>query len=298
MAVIWDSNSLSQMAFNNNICSKVYYKGNLVLPDGPNNKNYFYILPITDGTLSYILKPNQEVMTWTKPTLYYSLNNGSSWYELAFNGSVNLSAGSRVYLKQDDKLCFTGTIIKDNVTHHPSTGLHFTGQYIVGGPLISLFNNKKPVNGYCLRQFLAEESTLLYNYCQFPKWDLEDIYDGMFRNCTSLKNAIVPIIEFTNNGYRWQCQDMYYGCTSLIEIPTLTFTDSYLDDMSYRGLYRGCSSLKFSETQTAECPTPYTITVTQATITYQFQYMFMNTSGTFTGTPQANTTYYTNANVV
>lgn len=57
-------------------------------------------------------------------------------------------------------------------------------------------------------------------------------------------------------------------------------------------MFYGCTSLKFSTTKTSECPNAYRIPTT-GTGTYASGALvgaFMYTSGTFTDTPEINTT--------
>ena len=91
---------------------------------------------------------------------------------------------------------------------------------------------------------------------------------------------------------------MFAGCTSLITIPKLPATQ--LQSECYAGMFFNCKSLKFSETQTDECPNPYRIPSEGIGIAADYATidMFRGTSGTFTGTPEINKTYYTNATVI
>ena len=145
----------------------------------------------------------------------------------------------------------------------------------------------------------------------------EGCYRSMFYGCTSLTQApTLPATTLTKNCYN----AMFYGCTSLIQTPELPATTlagacymrmfynctsliqisklsaTTLADSCYNGMFRGCTSLKISETQdnitykyAYRIPTSGTSTIVHLDLSS----MFTDTGGTFTGTPEINTTYYT-----
>ena len=114
-------------------------------------------------------------------------------------------------------------------------------------------------------------------------------YDGMFAGCTSLTKApALPATTLANNCYHF----MFLNCTSLTQVPALPATT--LANQCYNGMFSGCTSLKLSSTQTGEYTQEYRIPTigTGTTATDALTDMFTSTSGTFTGTPEINTTYY------
>ena len=114
-------------------------------------------------------------------------------------------------------------------------------------------------------------------------------YNSMFYGCTSLTHApALPATTMATYCYAF----MFYGCTSLTQAPAIPATT--LADSCYSYMFSGCTSLKFSATQTGEYTQEYRIpsSGTGATATGAFTGMFTNTGGTFTGTPEINTTYY------
>ena len=121
-------------------------------------------------------------------------------------------------------------------------------------------------------------------------------YDSMFYGCTSLTQApALPATTLANNGYI----SMFYGCTSLTQAPALPATR--LEDKCYKSMFSGCTSLKLSSTQTGEYMQEYRIpsSGTGVTASNALYGMFDSTGGTFTGTPEINTTYYlSNTNTV
>ena len=85
---------------------------------------------------------------------------------------------------------------------------------------------------------------------------------------------------------------MFYGCTALTKAPALPATT--LAYSCYSGMFYGCTKIKLSSTQTGEYTTAYRIPITGTgtTATMALDRMFYRTGGTFTGTPEINTTYY------
>ena len=114
-------------------------------------------------------------------------------------------------------------------------------------------------------------------------------YYYMFSGCTSLTQApSLPATTMASNCYRY----MFNSCTSLTQAPTLPATT--LADSCYYNMFRGCTGLKLSSTQTGEYTQEYRIpsSGTGTTATDALTDMFTSTGGTFTGTPEINTTYY------
>ena len=121
-------------------------------------------------------------------------------------------------------------------------------------------------------------------------------YLQMFNGCTSLTQApALPATTLASNCYYF----MFSGCTSLTNVPALPATT--LANYCYYGMFLGCTSLKLSSTKTGEYTQEYRIptTGTGTTASNALTNMFAVTGGTFTGTPEINTTYYlSNTNTV
>ena len=133
----------------------------------------------------------------------------------------------------------------------------------------------------------ALSATTLANNC----------YHFMFLNCTSLTQApSLPATTLANNCYRY----MFSGCTALTQAPALPATT--LSSMCYYYMFNGCTGLKLSTTYTGEYTVAYRIPSSgTGTTAYSnaLTDMFRYTGGTFTGTPEINTTYYlSNTNTV
>ena len=127
---------------------------------------------------------------------------------------------------------------------------------------------------------------------ELPATTLEHgCYNAMFSGCTSLTQPPeLPATTLAVYCYNY----MFSGCTSLTQVPELpatTFVDS-----CYSVMFNGCTSLKLSETKTGEYTQEYRIPISgyghAGAVTTAFTDMFGSTGGTFTGTPEINTTYY------
>lgn len=117
-------------------------------------------------------------------------------------------------------------------------------------------------------------------------------YSLMFYNCTSLASAsALPATTLANMCY----YSMFYGCTGLTTAPALPATT--LTGSCYENMFYGCTKLKLSATQTGSYTKAYRIPTsgTGVVATDALTNMFNTTGGTFTGTPEINTTYYLDA---
>ena len=124
----------------------------------------------------------------------------------------------------------------------------------------------------------------------------ESCYRHMFHGCTSLTQApALPATTLASHCYYY----MFYGCTGLTQAPALPATT--LASHCYYYMFYGCTGLKLSATQTGEYTVAYCIpsSGTGTTATDALTDMFTHTGGTFTGTPEINTTYYlSNTNTI
>lgn len=120
-------------------------------------------------------------------------------------------------------------------------------------------------------------------------------YYSMFNHCTSL--TIPP--ELPATALEQLCYgSMFRRCTSLIALPALRATSLMIS--CYSGMFVNCTGIKLSTTQTGEYQTPYRIPTsgTGTTASSALNNMFKGTGGTFTGTPEIDTTYYASNAVI
>ena len=117
----------------------------------------------------------------------------------------------------------------------------------------------------------------------------DSCYGSMFRNCSKLTTApSLPATTLASSCYAF----MFYGCSSLTTVPSLPATT--LTPNCYFNMFRICSSIKVSTTASGTYEKAYRIprAGTGITASRALDYMFGATQGTFTGTPEINTTYY------
>ena len=117
----------------------------------------------------------------------------------------------------------------------------------------------------------------------------------MFCCCTSLTTA--PALPSTTLASRCY-YIMFPCCTILTTAPTLPATT--LANSCYNAMFYSCTKIKISTTKTGSYQTAYRVPTigTGFTATNALMNMFTNTRGTFTGTPNINTTYYTENTIV
>ena len=117
----------------------------------------------------------------------------------------------------------------------------------------------------------------------------ENCYCGMFQNCISLTQAPdLPATTLADGCYN----RMFQNCASLTQAPELPATTLAANCYSY--MFRNCTNLKLSSTKTDEYTQEYRISFSGngTTASNALSDMFASTGGTFTGTPEINTTYY------
>ena len=120
-------------------------------------------------------------------------------------------------------------------------------------------------------------------------------YYSMFEGCTSLQT--VPPLRFTTVA-TYCCYRMFYGCTSLTTLPIMYATT--LLAFCYAYMFGACTAIRLSTAGSSEYPNLYKIPYsgTGTVSNNSLYYMFANTGGTFKGTPEINTTYYTRNSLV
>lgn len=272
---------------------------------------------------SFTLKVNDETKHWNG-TLEYSTDT-STW--TTWDGTTTLSSATSgsdnvLYLRgtgntvitgnsSNYKWVLTGTDIAcngnietllDYVTvesgEHPAMVSHcylsmFNGcTGLTQAPMLSATT----LTDYCYYR-MFEGCTSLTQAPSLPAMTLGAYcYYRMFYGCTNLTQApALPATTLSDYCYF----AMFSGCTSLTQIPSLPATT--LKTSCYQQMFYCCTSLKLSETQTGEYTQEYRIpsSGTGTTASTAFSLMFFSTGGTFTGTPEINTTYYlSNSNTI
>ena len=239
---------------------------------------------------SFTLKVNDTTKHWDGTLEYFSSNR--TW--TTWDGTTTLSAvtddGEYVlYLRGTGNTVITG--------NNQNYKWVLTGSDIACiGNIENLLDYATVESGahptmanYCYRS-MFQDCTSLTQAPALPATTLaDDCYQYMFNSCTALTQA--PALPATTLAY--DCYNhMFNGCTALTQAPALPATT--LVEGCYREMFRGCTSLKFSSTQTGEYTQEYRIpsSDTGTTAANALDEMFASTGGTFTGTPEINTTYY------
>lgn len=124
-----------------------------------------------------------------------------------------------------------------------------------------------------------------------PAIELADsCYRAMFMDCENLVVAPpLPATILKNLCYR----SMFMGCDSLTTVHRLPAID--LPYSCYYSMYFNCKKIKLSTEKTGPYSIPFRIPSQGAgaiSDSYAVYSMFGYTGGTFTGTPEINTTYY------
>ena len=139
-------------------------------------------------------------------------------------------------------------------------------------------------------QYMFELCTALTQAPTLPATTLATgCYQYMFQGCIALTQApTLPATTLADACY----SNMFRDCISITKLPALPATT--LAGLCYSSMFYGCTSLKLSSTQTDEYTQEYRMpsSGTGTTASNALTNMFTSTGGTFTGTPEINTTYY------
>ena len=169
--------------------------------------------------------------------LSYSLNDGSTWTNLAANtNSPSMSSGDTVLIKSTTTPTSSGvgtfsTSGSFKTYGNPMSlifGNDFSGQTDLTGYDYAFINLFKGCTGLTDASNLELVATTLS----------QDCYRSMFQGCTSLTTApSLPATTLAINCYR----GMFYQCTSLTTAPTLPSTTMLSG--CYQAMFQGCTSL-------------------------------------------------------
>lgn len=195
-------------------------------------KKYFAFTALESGTFKFYDQANVN-------TLSYSLDNGSTWVQLANNTDTPVvSAGNKILWK--------GELIPQTNTW--GSGQFFSsGRFDVEGNIMSLiygdnFEDKISLeNKNDMFRSLFENNTNIINANKLtlPATILSDnCYRNFFKNCTSLLNTPeLPAKNLTTNCYMRFC----LGCTSLVKAPILKSIN--LAPYCYYAMFMNCENL-------------------------------------------------------
>ena len=220
--------------------------------------------------------------------------NGSGWK--TWDGSEITSGenGSNhcVYLRGTGNSKITGTNSASNKWNITGTNVDCNGDIDLLLDYSTVKSGDHPsMASYCYA-YMFYGCTSLTAAPSLPATTLEkECYVATFYGCTSLTAApSLPATTLANSCYSF----MFYGCTSLTSVPALPATT--LTNFCYNFMFYGCKKLKLSSTASGTYTKLYRIpksgTGTIVSTTSIGSNMFDETGGTFTDTPEINTTYY------
>lgn len=280
-----------------------------------------------NGTLEY----STDTSTWNEWDGATTLSADSGVLYMRGSGNTKITGDSENY-----RWYFNGSNIscKGNIENlldyatvargeHPvmaeycySHMFHFAGG-LVSAPTLSAITL---VRG-CYKQMFSSCQALT-TFPELPATTLaEDCYYFMFSNCNKLVIAPkLPATTLAKGCYRqmfYSCSalttppklpatalaercymQMFDECYNLVTLPALPATN--LAEGCYLSMFNKCRKIKLSATQTDGYQTPYRIPSSGTGIMANaaLTSMFFNTGGTFTDTPEINTTYYTSNTVI
>jgi hypothetical protein len=256
---------------------------------------YLTFIGVVNTLVPLTLKTSKGVKSWDG-TLEYS-TDASTWNE--WDGTTTLSANDHgeLYLRGTGNTKITG-----------GTPAEIFNSWVLSDGLSICKGNIENLLDY---QTVARgEHPIMAEYCYAHMFDgcelvtaptlpattlTKGCYYGMFSNCQSLiKTPALPATTLADYCYFW----MFHWCTSLTTLSALPATT--LAESCYFDMFSMSSKIKLSTTQTDEYQIEYRIPISGegTTATSSLYRMFYDTGGTFTGTPEINTTYYTSNEVV
>lgn len=159
-----------------------------------------------------------------------------------------------------------------------------------------LASNILEINTAACRHMLSECTTLTTPPILSATTIAAACYEAMFSSCTSLTAPpALPATTVSTSCYK----SMFYKCSSMTALPQLAAPT--LANYCYQSMFYGCSLIKLSTTKTGAYQTVYRIPVagvSGVTATGALSNTFTSTGGTFKGTPDINTAYYTSNSII
>ena len=225
----FDISKVSEIYVGSSPVSSIYLGSNKLWPAAHDySKDYLTFEAIDDTTF-----------TFSKNSLQYSLDDGSTWSTLAANTATpTVTAGNKILWKQTG---LTATL-SDGIGTFSATG-----NFEASGNIMSLYYGDNFVGqtdltgkDYAFKE-LFRNNTMLSNVKNLilPATTLtDDCYGSMFWRCTSL--TTVPELPATTLAPHCY-MTMFYYCTSLTVTPELPATT--LADYCYHCMFQDCTSL-------------------------------------------------------
>ena len=210
----------------------------------PVSNEYFYIENTYNGSNTISLKTTKGSGNTTgshATQLQYSKDK-ETWKTITLSGTntIPMNSGERVYFRNDSGSFNWYKKARDMFY----TQIKCSNNHKVGGNINTLLDYKNPnvtITPYCFFQlFDGNEYLTDANELIFPKTSLANYcYSSMFYGCTSLISVPteLPATTLAPNCY----SSMFGGCTSLTTAPKLPATT--LASSCYQSMFSRCSKL-------------------------------------------------------
>lgn len=272
-----------EATFNTNPLSQIKYNGTVVW-ESASYADPFWIKPVANDGLKFIGTSIQY-----NKYLSYSYDK-EVWNN--FNLQDTTSTPIPVYANQ--KLYLRHNNTNNNGIYPLVFKMVNNTIYDIGGHITSLF-----LGGVCPDYGLMEA---FYN--STVRYADELIMPTMFNgahNCHTMFVGSGELLTAPSLPAEWLTEYCYAGmfrsCPNLNTIPALPATT--LPNNCYNGMFQACTSIKVSTSNIDPYLNAYRIpdTGTGTVGTNSLSNMFKDTGGTFTGTAQINTTYYTSNSI-
>ena len=197
--------------------------------------NYFYVLPVNNGTLAYVTKYTNRTPPTATKTVQYSTDK-TNWSNLT-STPVSITAGQKMYLMSSTSDAFYLSDSNGAI----ATGIQVqNSNYSIGGDISTLFNGASTLPIRALAYFLNSEtnltsaSSLLFSTVSLN----EACFERMFNDCTSLTSPpALPATQVFYMSYAY----MFNGCTALTTAPALPASPNVSSCYIY--MFWGCTSL-------------------------------------------------------
>lgn len=188
------------------------------------SQDYFTIESTQDSNTITAVKSNSS----KNPTIYYSLDNGSTWSNQALT-SGTITFGT---INTGDKIIFKSTAPAFSSDWNKYIRFNGSKDFKVYGNIMSLTNG----DNFASNSSFQANSTFVFCglfYGTTTLVDASDLilpattlvnscYNGMFRGCSNLVNGpkLLPALNVPLDGY----SSMFEGCVSLVEGPEISAT--------------------------------------------------------------------------
>ena len=218
------------------------------------NPDYLCFTALDDNTeftfTKYINLPNTTI-----PSISYSLDGGDTWTEVAMSGSGNEDIVTTPAVNAGGKVLWKAEAGRFALATDKYSTFTANGRFNVSGNIMSLLYGDNHYDKTDTRAYsytfgsLFRDSVNLIDASQLKlptgRLNAGDLL-GLFRGCTSLVHG-APL--YAPNIPDSCCYWMYYGCTSMTEMPTIAATSMLKDngDPCNYGLYYAfynCSNME------------------------------------------------------